>query len=266
MQGELPPVPGRRLLASLFDQHAIPPGANPGLVFDRFLRIWSAWDRGLPVVGKSEYLATDLADFTRAYRAQAQVGAPGLEEAHRRLAQVTPHARRHRFTSRFVTGLGAGHPLENGFSFDHAIGAPIIAGSGVKGLCRAVSCFDDADGAAEHAARLFGPDVDSENPFVGDLVFLPALPAEWPRLEVDVINAHHMHYGEGRLKDPVDIESPIPIFFLAVAAGTEFVFRLFSRSGDESAVRQGFEWLAAGLGTLGIGAKTAVGYGVVDET
>jgi len=263
--GELPPVPGRPLLAALFGSRAIPPGANAGLVFDRFLRIWAAPDQVLRSPPsresmKSPNVTDDLKRFVSDYEGLRAAGEPLLHEAHARLKAIAPKAAETvRFAARFVSGLGGAHPLENGFTFDRTIGVPVIAGSGVKGLCRAQAKLDGLD--KETIRRLFGPDMEEETHAIGDLVFLPALPSAWPKLEVDIVNCHHPRYMDGKLPDPLDVESPVPVSFLVVAAGTDFEFRLFSRSGDKEAEKTGFQLVRAGLEILGIGAKTAVGYG-----
>ena len=51
----------------------------------------------------------------------------------------------------------------------------------------------------------------------------------------------------------------MPVYFLTVATGTPWIFRLLSRSGEH--VARGLELLRTGLRELGAGAKTAVGYG-----
>jgi CRISPR-associated protein Cmr6 len=133
---------------------------------------------------------------------------------------------------------------------------------------------DDTPTAREPAGGAAAPGTgESPTARTGDLLFYPALPTRWPRLELDIINCHHPDYYGGQKGDvssrpkPVDYESPVPVFFLAVAAGTPFAFRLGSRAaraGDPSGrahVALAFELLAFGLEWLGAGSKTAVGYG-----
>lgn len=265
MIGELPPVSGRPHLTALFGSRAIPQGSNAGLVFDRYLRIWAPLERlllGPPSreAMKSASLGDDLRRFVSDYEALRASAEPMLRDAHQRLEGIAPSAAiAVRFAARFVSGLGAAHPLENGFTFDHTVGAPAITGSAVKGLCRAQAKLEGLDNGI--LRQLFGPDVEESTHAAGDLVFLPALPSTWPRLEVDLVNCHHPRYMDGLLDAPVDVESPVPVPFLTVAAGTVFVFRLFSRSQEKEAETEGVRLLQNGLEVLGIGAKTAVGYG-----
>ena len=167
--------------------------------------------------------------------------------------------------------MGAEHPLENGFTFDRSIGVPYFPGSGVKGLCRAAA-VDLVNADKDELDRMFGGQPEKsfkkEDAAAGDLVFFPAYPARdhWPRLEVDIINNHHPSYaqaleGGDSFPQAVETDSPIPVFFLTVAAGTPFAFRIGSRSGSTAHVMRAFQILESGLDFLGLGAKTAAGYG-----
>lgn len=57
----------------------------------------------------------------------------------------------------------------------------------------------------------------------------------------------------------------MPVYFLTVAAGTRWVFRLAptARASTDD-VATAFELLERGLRYLGAGAKTAVGYGQME--
>jgi CRISPR-associated protein Cmr6 len=172
--------------------------------------------------------------------------------------------------------LGAAHPLENGFTFDYTTGLPYLPGSSIKGLARQVGRYElDRD----LQLRLFGQSDEDEleedleaTACVGDIVFLPAFPATWPELDVDIINCHHLRYygstpsviGDKDIRTgPIETESPVPVFFLTVAAGTTFILRCTSRSGRSEHVERALDLVAQGLSEQGIGAKTAIGYGVM---
>jgi CRISPR-associated protein Cmr6 len=170
-----------------------------------------------------------------------------------------------------VTGVGNEHPLENGFTFDRSIGVPFFPGTSVKGLCRAAA-EQLMDASPVEIDQLFGSQperADVENDAsAGDLVFLPAYPARdhWPRLEVDIINNHHPSYTKDLathrpVPRAIETDSPVPVFFLVVAARTPFTFRIGSRSGAVQNVASAFRTLESGLDLLGLGAKTAAGYG-----
>ena len=68
------------------------------------------------------------------------------------------------------------------------------------------------------------------------------------------------YYSDSRTP-PAGYLSPRPIFFLAVGAASCYQFGVASRSGDQRAAEQGARWLQGALTDLGVGAKSAAGYG-----
>ena len=162
-------------------------------------------------------------------------------------------------TSRLVIGIGQDHPIENGFLWHPTLGVPYIPGSSIKGMLRNWT--------------LTWNDTDKNKPWfegatdkgVGGLIFLDALPLEVPKLEADVITPHYgPYYIEPQKVPPADWHNPMPTPFLTVALGQTFTFNVARRDGAvmaegqrtaiETALREALE-------TIGIGAKTAVGYG-----
>ncbi|NOY25475.1 MAG: type III-B CRISPR module RAMP protein Cmr6, partial [Oligoflexia bacterium] len=106
----------------------------------------------------------------------------------------------------------------------------------------------------------------------GTIAFLDAMPETWPSdglFEIDIITRHHDPEAFSRQKTPLDADDPNPVHFLVVKPDVAFVFRLLPL-GDatDSDLDDAWRWLAAALGDLGAGAKTAVGYGemvIVEE-
>jgi len=105
----------------------------------------------------------------------------------------------------------------------------------------------------------------------GRAVFFDAIPASLPTLELDIMNPHYPKYYSGE-EPPTDWQSPVPVYFLTVAANTEFCFAVGWRVDDKE--RRGIldnegrrlrdqaqQWLKDGLTQLGAGAKTSTGYG-----
>lgn len=164
---------------------------------------------------------------------------------------------------RFVSGLGNGHPFETGFTWHRTLGAPYLPGSSVKGLIRA---WAEDWGAADpdEVKRLFG-DTDTEG--AGALIVFDAFPIEVPKLELDIMNPHYGPYYQDQSSSipPADYHSPVPVFFLTVAAKTTFEFALAPRRPRDhkgkDAMEAGLKLLREALETLGSGGKTAVGYG-----
>jgi CRISPR-associated protein Cmr6 len=94
------------------------------------------------------------------------------------------------------------------------------------------------------------------------------MPIENPKIVPDVMNPH---YGEWYTngKAPVDSDKPVPIFFLTVK-DTAFQFLLGSKyyNLNEDVFWDGKTlgwWLINALSEHGIGAKTAVGYGYMNQ-
>ncbi|MDW8324681.1 MAG: type III-B CRISPR module RAMP protein Cmr6 [Burkholderiales bacterium] len=87
-----------------------------------------------------------------------------------------------------------------------------------------------------------------------------------PELEIDVLTCHYPAYYQGS-GSPGDWQSPRPVTFLTIAAGTKFRFRV--RPADcaipSSLVEAAKRLLLGGLYWLGAGAKTAAGYGWFDD-
>jgi CRISPR-associated protein Cmr6 len=93
----------------------------------------------------------------------------------------------------------------------------------------------------------------------GQVLFLDAYPKDRLALEVDVLNPHYGAYYRAHATPPADYLSPVPTYFLTVAKGSTFHFILAGR--DAGLVGRAKSWLMRGLTELGLGGKTAAGYG-----
>ncbi len=263
---------------------------NPSLVFDRFAPDWSGQATlkkdGLEVVRRAAEKADDalLRDWNMRWEALVC------------MAHAEPFPLRTDW--RFIAGLGRKGSLEVGFTF-HRYGFPILPGSSAKGIARAwalieiarkanagsLQALDDdlsADGAPDsaerkkyeawkaqqnEAARKLADDfraVFGTTAAGGRAVFFDAIPSSVPKLELDVMNPHFPQYYQGN-EPPTDWQSPVPVYFLAVAPNTEFRFAVGWRGALDDEGRRlrdlAKEWLIAGLTELGAGAKTSAGYG-----
>jgi CRISPR-associated protein Cmr6 len=199
-----------------------------------------------------------------------------LKKLHHRFDQIVSahNGKKLQFTNigKIAIGLGNEHPTENGFVLDRNTGIPYLPATVIKGVCRALARLT---GKESHIAELLGNSYDDEFPFQGDIVFLPAYPEKVPALEIDVITNHHQDYygaspekrcyslcnDKDKWPSPMDIESPIPVFHLAISEGQIFTFRFFSISQNKENEERIFALLVEALQELGIGARTAVGYG-----
>jgi CRISPR-associated protein Cmr6 len=167
--------------------------------------------------------------------------------------------------SRMAIGLGGANVQETSITLHHTYACPYIPGSALKGCLRSFvirDLFDCKESDAEQDAdfaKVFGTQGDS-----GKVFFLDAFPRICNRLDIDIMNPHYPKYYQGA-KGPTDDDSPTPIPFYAIPAGTGFTVRLVSKKVDIKGFAIGgkmlTEMLAETLAEMGIGAKTAVGYG-----
>ena len=259
--------------------------ANAGLVWERDLPLWRGDERDpkrKTADEKREGNATHraLEGFAKDRHAARKTMEPWLRDHLDRQRRALEHRARRsgrvlrtievRTVARFATGLGADHPTENGFSFDPSSGLPFIPGSALKGLCRRAAVLGGRDEAT--CSQWFGPErITASSPATqGEVAFFDAYPAQWPRLAVDIVNCHHpgyyrtqTHKDRAKRKPPTETEDPVPVYFLTVDKGAVFSARLLARASDSDAVTKA---LVLGLEWLGIGAKTAVGYGLMEDT
>jgi CRISPR-associated protein Cmr6 len=260
---------------------------NPGLIFDRFAPDWS----------RQSTLKKDGLEAVR--RAAERVDEQLLREWNTRWQACARAANGEPFGLtpdwRFIAGLGRKGPLEVGFTF-HRYGFPILPGSSVKGVARAWALLQIAEKVGTTELKeldgILSADGDNERKkyedwkagqsaevqkladdfrtifgttaAAGRAVFFDAIPACKPTLELDIMNPHFPDYYQGD-QPPTDWQSPVPVYFLTVAANTEFRFAVGWRGIlDDEGQRlrdQAQQWLKDGLTQLGAGAKTSAGYG-----
>ncbi len=235
--------------------------ANTGLWYDKFC---SSWDADWKMSGEKKLAWIKTVAGVVGSRALIEEFA----ERQRQLADRSG-GKVFQFTtdSRFATGLGREHPVENGFAWHHTLGTPYLPGSSIKGLIR--NWAEQWDAATEGKSRqeikqevnavLGGPGS------VGRVLLLDALPTAPPTLEPDVMTPHYGDYYQSppdNVKAPGDWLSPIPIPFLVVAKDQSFQFAIMPNTlADEHLINTVSEWLIEALQWLGAGAKTSVGYG-----
>ena len=156
-------------------------------------------------------------------------------------------------------------------TLDRVTGIPIIPASALKGLAASYAMLsvlettqrEEAEKDPDFAA-IFGTQDQA-----GKVIFLDAVPTEVPTLEPDIMNCHYQeYYGDTTgTKSPTPYQSPIPVYFLTLGRASKFAFAIAGRDSSNSTaalVRLAEKWLKAGLQELGIGAKTAAGYGYLE--
>lgn len=239
---------------------------NAGLWYDKFCDLWpddgakGLGENKLAWIGKITGKNVGDRELMDDYRVR-----------HTRLVNAAGGIAREGVTiSRFVTGLGRAHPVENGFAWHATLGAPYLPGSSIKGLIRAWALtwrYAGDDARPEEQVRAEANEVNARlgTPGgVGDILVLDALPLAPVRLEADVMTPHYGAYYRDSQQPPGDWMSPNPVPFLVVAPGNKFHFALLPRTRTPAArahLDQVEGWLTEALSWLGAGAKTAVGYG-----
>jgi len=255
--------------------------AHAGLLFDKFANAWRrdhqtvyAFDKGGRTKKERDKREHEKQNywlmrvFPQWYRPSAQMLQEActrqrqlVERAGGRIVELVNH-------SRFVTGMGREHPLENGFAWHPTLGVPYLPGSSLKGMLRA--WLREQEGTltkngnhvleeTEEIKRWFGTPGQ-----VGQLVLFDMLPLAPPQLTADVMTPHYgPYYQEGEL--PGDWHSPVPICFLVVEQGARWQLGIAPAAAKRAPSGTEFDKLVdalvEALEISGAGAKTAVGYG-----
>jgi len=282
-------MPHRSLRQKLAELHPTPEDrathrrANAGLWLDRFLPHQLTTDERL---GQDEHPNTTLIKtacdipepseyatiFRRWHATVRQHALPQYPYIEQREAHVR---------GRMAVGHGADGVLETAITLHRTYGVPYIPGSALKGLAAAYAHqFLDGEtwrkevrdnqgqvvtalGAAHKI--MFGDTTSAGYITFFDALYVPgsghAGKALWP----DVITVHHPEYyqeqrterdGTMHLPPPADWDSPTPVSFIS-ATGRYLVVL----AGPMAWVESAFDIMALALDELGIGGKTATGYG-----
>lgn len=272
----------------------VPVQANFGLTFNKWLTYRSGNDKYEPEVAQDR--SRLVAAAAKAKTAAAKI----LKQHHIRQAEYCQamekagwktcivHAR---LTAPFVSGLGAAHPTETGLVLDHTSGMPYIPAAGQKGVLRIAHLINSLKNGDDWLSKelllergiidakmnwleddasktLFGSGGNNDA-LAGQLTILDAYPVTPPDLGEDILNPHFKDYYEGK-RGPTEDQSPVPIKFLVVKPGAEFVFRVLLRhpfaihAGDqqqEKLVGIIKKNIQRAVTEVGMGAKTALGFG-----
>ncbi|MEO1941346.1 MAG: type III-B CRISPR module RAMP protein Cmr6 [Campylobacterales bacterium] len=114
---------------------------------------------------------------------------------------------------------------------------------------------------------------DEEKSGKGKVIFFDAFPENWIKIEKNILNPHYPQYyreENGPKGYPTDDQLPVPIYFLVVKGNFKFSFRIekeivnpdFSCPNNLPIEKFLEKELKEMLREEGIGAKTAVGYGI----
>lgn len=182
-----------------------------------------------------------------------------------------------RLKSPLLCGVGHTHPSETSLTFDHNLGIPYIPASSAKGLVRfgyllnyvrdntdmlvEKESINEEDETLTLVPEMFG--IQAKR---GKIVFLDAYPVNIPELKLDILNPHYKdYYQNDPPSPPADNQDPIPVRFLTVAPGAEFVFRaVLNREVKDEVREQCLQAYKRILTEEGVGSKTSLGYGLFE--
>lgn len=203
--------------------------------------------------------------------------------------------------SRLIVGLGSKGALEFGITLHPVTGLPYIPGSALKGLCRNYTLYSIAEqsgisldpskdkdalevaqqldeqlcGVKDHGLKfnsewaifyqkLFGTQGEA-----GHCVFYDAIireiPVNTPLFAVEVMTPHFSKYYRSNGEEPPnDADSPNPVTYITVNTGIRFRFAIGLRKNapPDTPLGDAYTLLQEALEVMGIGAKTAAGYGI----
>ncbi|UYN93737.1 MAG: type III-B CRISPR module RAMP protein Cmr6 [Enhydrobacter sp.] len=243
---------------------ATPGQGNLGLWYDKYYHRWPAFSRLLD-------FNAPRSDAEKTARLEWVKQAVQTSRSTHLADQLSEHAIRQRelagnlggqwfeacTATKFASGLGRAHPVENGFDWHYTLGVPVLRGAGQKGIVR------------EWAKRWLEQDpvpLLGGEERAGAVAFLPALPSTAPELCIDGTTPHlGEYYQEGQR--PADWYDPRPLQWLAVAKGSLFQFAVVPLKRNDEGKRLAAlacEWLKEALSTLGAGAGTAVDRGLFE--
>lgn len=257
---------------------------HAGLWYDKFCDQWNTEPWSMQAGGGADRQANPKLTWIDSLSRSALGDSSALKESTIRLIRLSLQTHGislvFRSDSRFVTGLGRSHPVENGFAWHPTLGTPYLPGSSIKGLVHAWAkqeaaamkeTEDQSVSEANQARldRLFGKAGQS-----GSVCFLDAVPIAPVSVEADVLTPHYAAWSHD--EPPGDWRSPTPVPFLVTKEGLELLFTLIpcpptarpnqeQGAADQPLMQQDLEllkgWLSEALTWAGAGAKTAVGYG-----
>jgi CRISPR-associated protein Cmr6 len=223
------------------------------------------------VADACRHVPQDLLDAVHGRRAAALAALAAGEEAG-----VVASAVVIKPDWRVVVGHGEDSALETSLTMSPTYGVPAFPATALKGLTAAWARHNKVP--KDRIEELFGsprPEDDPSDARRGSVMFYCALPITPPTVVVDVLTPHvKPYYDQGNTlgaegdaaaeltEPPAEYHNPVPVRFLAVS-GQKFRALLLGPTGDVAPVA---EMLCQALDDMGIGGKTAAGYGYCQAT
>ena len=261
-----PPVDARRKALRDLDPA---PTTHAGLWLDRFLpkqpkATNSDEDKGTIQAHIKRLADIKVPDTYRHHFKRWEDHLTALGEANVLRSEATVQGR-------MIIGLGAESVLETAIHLHHTYGVPVIPGSALKGLTANYarnhlndpSWHKSKDGIGASYRALFGDTTEAGCVIFHDALWIPPSGGEDKDklpLDLDVMTVHHRgYYGTHGQEPPADSDDPNPVSF--VTAHGKYLIAL---EGPPAWTDAAMSLLQRALAEMGIGAKTAAGYGRLD--
>jgi len=248
--------------------------SNLKLILEKYIPFYSLQNKRMLDISKAK---EKVYEFKSNNFQEANAYLNKLNERQRQIADKS-------FTlttkSRLIVGLGGGSALEVSIKLHFIYGFPYIPSSAIKGVLRAYKILEKLDFDFEKYSDLekkieSGNREDKEigtfvrvfgnQQYKGDLIILDAIPKKFPKLEEDIMNPHYPKYYNEK-ESPTDNQYPVPIKFLTVAKEEKFNFYFKNSQVYKEAFETDLKQdLIEAFNYIGIGAKTGIGYGSLDE-
>jgi CRISPR-associated protein Cmr6 len=261
--------------------------ANQGLLFDKFASGWQKQGTTFEFDKAGEPKGQWLRNFASKIAGDKTLLTEACTRQRNLVEKMGGKTMLLTNTSRFITGMGREHPLDNGFTWHHTLGVPYLPGSSLKGVLRAWYRENGTWDEAKEKWGIWNPNTrrmeddkainqlfGSQEKGVGQFILLDILPSKPPQLVVEIMTPHYGDYyrdyqDKNGQKAPGDWLSPNPITFLAVEAGQSWQLAVLPgpsrRSINSEDINNLQSELLKAFAWLGAGAKTAIGYGRFEQ-
>lgn len=244
--------------------------ANAGLWFERFFNQYSSnWQ--LDVSAKTNFLKQFSSDNNSGSCGDNQQLKVHYLRQRRLISQQQGEYSVFQSDWHFITGMGNNHPVENGMLWHTSLAVPYLAGSSVKGMVR--SFMEQQNPNDERIYQWFGSDdkdsqAQQKPTKSGQIIFYDAFPTQRVNLVLDVMTPHTGAWlSEGGINNvPADWHDPIPVFFLSCKKiKLFFSIAKMPHADNNIDLKDVWQCLSDALDFIGAGAKTATGYGFMQE-
>jgi len=165
-----------------------------------------------------------------------------------------------------LPGLGVPHVQETALTLHQLYGSPYISGSSLKGAVRNWALQAFFEGEEEKAAvadslagdffrTIFGTQDQRGRVQFYDVFFMNC------EIIPEIMTVHFRRYYEGK-SPPTDQEDPMPIAFYGVKGRARVILTLEKLiTNPPDLLKVAGSWTVKALSELGVGSKTALGYG-----